>query len=293
MRRLWLAAGLLTVAQGILCAHSQSSTPPIQAAQLVREVVYNELHDHDSHGYWRYWIERHTSKESRLDEQVETAEGPIARLNLTNGRSPDAQEKQAEQTRINRLLNSPEELARHRQQYAEDEKRIGRIVALLPDAYLYEYDGEENGCHRLRFQPNPNYLAHSIEARIFHAMSGTLWVDARMKRMARLDGRLGENLEFGYGILGRLYKGGWFQLRRTQVSASDWKTERLEVHMNGRALVFKSIAHETSEIRGGFVPVPAGLNLAQGIALLDRAREQAQDPVQPALYNPAALTVLR
>jgi hypothetical protein len=35
-------------------------------------------------------------------------------------------------------------------------------------------------------------------------------------------------------------------------------------------LLFKSIARETNEKRGGFVPVPAGLNLAQGMALLDQ-----------------------
>ena len=42
--------------------------------------------------------------------------------------------------------------------------------------FSYEYAGEENGCYRLRFRPNPDYPAHSIEARIFHAMSGELWV---------------------------------------------------------------------------------------------------------------------
>jgi hypothetical protein len=143
-------------------------------------------------------------------------------------------------------------------------------VALLPNAFLFEYIGEENGCYQLRFHPNPAFPAHSIEERIFHAMSGELWVDARSKRLARLDGHLEENVDFGFGILGRLYKGGWFQLQRVQVSATDWKTQRLEVHMSGRALLFKSIARETNEKRGGFVPVPAGLNLAQGMALLDQ-----------------------
>ncbi len=41
-------------------------------------------------------------------------------------------------------------------QYDEDEERIGRILALLPEAFVYEYDGEENGCYRLRFRPNPD-----------------------------------------------------------------------------------------------------------------------------------------
>jgi hypothetical protein len=99
-------------------------------------------------------------------------------------------------------------------------------------------------------------------------MSGDLWIDARMKHLVRLDGQLQNNVDFGYGILGRLYKGGWFKLQRVQVSATDWKTERLEVHMNGRAMLLKTIARETSEVRGDFSPVPAAMNLEQGIDML-------------------------
>jgi len=256
-------------------------------AQLVREVVYNELHDHQRHGYWRYWIEHRTQKETHLDEQIETADGPITRTALNNGLPLNPEARQIEQARLYRLLTSPSEQARHRQEYTDDEKRIGRIVALLPDAFLYEYAGEENGCHRLRFRPNPDYPAHSIEARIFHAMSGELWVDARHKRMARLDGHLVENVDFGYGILGRLYKGGWFRLERTQVSATDWKTKQLEVHMNGRAMLFKTIARETSEVRGGFAPVPAAMSLSQGLTLI------GQPPAPAPAPTPAALALRR
>ncbi len=271
-RRLFLLrwAGILALAIMAGRVSAQQLQPP--PGQLVREVVYNELHDHELHGYWRFWIERHAQNETRLEEQVETADGPVSRLARSNGQPLDAAGRLAEERRLQRLLNSPAEQARHRQEHAEDEKRIGRIVALLPDAFLYEYAGVEKDCYRLRFRPNPEYSAHSIEARIFHAMSGELWIDSRYKRMARLDGRIEENVDFGYGILGRLYKGGWFQLQRTRVSATDWKTENLEVHMNGRAMLFKTIARETSEKRGGFLPVPAGLNLAQGVSLLDQAQ---------------------
>jgi hypothetical protein len=278
--------GILTLAQGVCCAQSQQ---PTSAGQLVREVVYNELNDHQGHGYWRYWVERNTPRETRLEEQIETAEGPITRLTLSNGHPPSAEAEVEEQERLQRLLTSPDEKAKHLREYEENENRIGRILALLPDAFLYDYDGEENGCHRLRFRPNPEYPAHSIEARIFHSMSGTLWVDARYKRLSRLDGHVQENLDFGYGILGRLYKGGWFQLERIQVSPTDWKTERLEVHMCGRALLVKSFARDTSEARGGFAPVPSGMNLAQGMALLRQieARNEAPAPAGATLVTTA------
>jgi len=282
-------AGIIILAQVIVCIHvyAQNLQPPMPPNQLVREVVYNELHDHELHSYWRYWIERNSPKGTRLDEQIETAEGPITRFERSNGHPLDAAERLAEQDRLNHLLNSPAEQARHRQEYAEDEKRIGRIVALLPEAFLYEYAGEENGCYRLRFRPKPEYPARSIEARIFHAMSGELWVSIRYKRLARLDGHLEENVDFGYGILGRLYKGGWFQLQRTRVSDNDWKTERLEVHMKGRAMLFKTIARETSEYRSGFSPVPAGISLGQGVSLLD------QGETSSALISPVSLSFNR
>jgi hypothetical protein len=263
---------VLTAASG---AAQQSQSPAQSPTQseppvtLVREVVYNEMHDHERHGWWRYWIEKHAPKETLLEEQVETSDGPLTRVKQLNGHPLDAKGQQQEEARLQTLLNSPSEQASLKQAYIDDEKRIGRIVALLPEAFLYEDAGEENGLRHLRFRPNPNYPPHSIEARIFHAMTGDLWVDERMKRMAQLKGQLQDNVDFGFGILGRLYKGGWFELQRTQVSTTDWKTERLEVHMNGRAMLFKTIARETSEVRGGFAEVPAAMDLAQGMHLLN------------------------
>ena len=296
MRVLWFTLGILAVTQSALCARSQPAMP---AGQLVREVIYNELHDHERHGYWRYWVERRSQAGTRLEEQVETADGPIARLALNNGSplSPEAQ--QQEDDRLQRLLTLPGEQARRLREYDEDEERIGRILALLPDAFVYEYEGEQEGCYRLRFHPNPDYPARSIEAHIFHAMRGTLLVDARSKRLRSLEGRVDDNVDFGFGILGRLYKGGWFRLVRTQVSATDWKTESLEVHMNIRALLVKTFARETSEVRGGFVPVPAGMHLAQGLALLNQSqveaeaqtRSRSQTGIGSPLLAPAALAM--
>jgi hypothetical protein len=283
MRVRWLIPSILTCVPFVMPAQLQGEAQaPETPIQLVRDVVYNELHDHQLHGYWRYWIEKQAQQQTKVVEQVETADGPVTRLVSNGGRPLNAADQQEEQERLDRLLRSPQEQARHRQDYAEDEKRIGRILALLPQAFLFEDAGMENGCFHLRFRPNPDYPPHSIEARVFHAMRGDLWINARFKRMERLDGQLEENVDFGYGILGRLYKGGWFRLQRTQVSSTDWKTERLEIHMNGRALFLKTISRETSEVRRGFAPVPAGLSLEQGMKMLAPAETAAM--VAPASF---------
>ena len=280
MRVLWGMIAVLA-AQGICCAQTQQRIAP---AQLVREVVYNELHDHESHGFWRYWIEHHEQNGRRLENEVETADGPVTRLAGNNGQPLNPAERVREDERLNSLLNSPSQQARHRQEYMDDERRIGRIVALLPDAFVFDFSGEENECLRLRFRPNSDYSAHSIEARIFHSMSGEIWIDMRDKRMARLEGHIEENVDFGFGLLGRLNKGGWFRLQRARASATDWKTEALEVHLSGRAMLFRTIARETSEQRGGFTPVPAGMSLAQGVFLLAHAQTDMAS-IAPASFS--------
>ena len=281
MRVVWIFTGILAAAAATCPALAELAETPDRnepPSKLVREVVYNELHDHDAHGFWRYWVQRRSARGTRVEEQVETCDGPVTRAVLADGRPLDEQGKQLEDARLRELLNSPAEQATHRQAYHDDEGRIGRILTLLPDAFLFEDAGQENDLRHLRFRPNPAYAMRSIEARIFHAMSGDLWLDARMKRLVRLNGVLIENVDFGFGLLGRLYKGGWFQMQRTRVSATDWKTERLEVHMNGRAMLFKTIARETSELRGGFEAVPPRMSLEQGMRVLqekDAARNLA------------------
>ena len=275
-----------SAACGTGCLWAQQTEP---AQQLVREVVYNELHDHDTHGYWRYWIEQRAQNATLLQDQVETTEGPVARLVEANGRPLDTHSREAEQTRLQQLVNSPLGRASHRRAYSEDEKRIGAIFAQLPDAFLFESLGEDNRCRHLRFRPNPGFQAHTIQSRIFHAMSGELWLDTRVKRLLRLEGRLDADLDFGFGLLGHIEKGSWFQMQRVQVSATEWKTEQLEVHISGRAMLFSTIDRNTSELRGGFSSIPAGLDLAGGIRLLEQTDPKTPPNtvarISPALFK--------
>ena len=272
----------IVVAAVVLVARdccAQAKLPAIPPGQLVREVVYNELGDHERHGYWRYFAEKHTQQGTMVEDQIETADGTVKELVLSNGRPLGRTARQVEREQLDHLLASDADKTRLRREHFEDERRVGRILALLPDAFLFEYVNEESGCWHLRFWPNPQYPAQGIEARIFHAMTGELWIDARMKHLVRLDGRLQSNVEFGYGLLGRLYKDGWFRLERTQVSATDWKTNRLEIHMNGRAMLFKTIARETSEVRSNFTPVPAAMSLKQGVDMLSSQNVAVAPPI--------------
>jgi len=97
----------------------------------------------------------------------------VTRLALTNGHPISPETQQQEGARLRRLLSSPAEQARHIRDYAEDEERIGHVVALMADAFVYRYAGEENGCYKLTFSPiriiprtplKPGYSCHERDA---------------------------------------------------------------------------------------------------------------------------------
>jgi hypothetical protein len=58
--------------------------------------------------------------------------------------------------------------------------------------------------------------------------------------------------------------------------------------MSGRAMLFKTIARETSEVRGGFAPVPAAMSVAQGVSLLDQPQpgNAVVSPVSLSMSQP-------
>lgn len=285
MRAWWVLIGLVAAAGGCLAQNTTMEDAAREdPGRLVREVVYNEQHDHAQHGYFQYWVERRTSGGTTLEEQVETAAGPVTRLLQQNGQPVTGQVAAQEEARLELLRDSAAEQAKRRAAYQQDEGRVATILVLLPDAFLYQDEGVADGVRRLHFSPNPNYSAHGVEARVFHGMSGDLWIDLRAKRMRRLEGRVTEAVDFGFGLLGSVEKGSWFRMVRTEASATDWKTEQLEVHMKGHALLFKTIARNTSETRGGFAEVPARMSLMQGIDLLETsdARREAAARIAPA-----------
>jgi hypothetical protein len=285
MRTVWVVIGILAAASAP-CARAAALE---DARTLVREVVYNEQHDHDQHGYWRYWVAKHGQDGTQIEEQVETVDGTVSRVLLHNGQRLDAEGEQVEQAKLRTLLNSPAQQANLRQACREDDDKVGHVLALLPDAFVFQDAGVENGFRHLRYSPNPNYSAHSIEARVFHQLSGDLWVDMRMKRLRRLEGHLDDNVNIGFGMLGRVNKGGWFRLVRTQVSADEWKTERLEVHMNGRALMLKTIGHEANEVRGGFEAVPARMSMTQGLHMLEQGSTECAAAMAMGRFSPKSL----
>src|ERR1035437_2494345 len=112
-------------------------------------------------------------------------------------------------------------------------------------------------------------------------MAGTILVDPQQKRLAHLNGRLVGNVNFGFGILGRLAKGGTFEIERTQVSSSHWKTQLVDIQVSGRMLLFKTVSKQQRETRSDFELAPKDLDVRQAEDLLQSRPDYQAIAVHP------------
>jgi hypothetical protein len=112
-------------------------------------------------------------------------------------------------------------------------------------------------------------------------------VDVRRRRMIEMRGTMVQRVDFGYGILGHVEKGGTFAIHRRQVNATHWKTDLVDVHIQGKVLMLKTVSKDQREARSDFRPVPGGTTLAEARDMLDQAAgESAQARLVPAAAGP-------
>ena len=261
-------------------AHA-AQTPAIPANDLVRVTVQNEIKaSNDPIARHMFASLKQTANGSQTKLFCETRDAMAGMAIAFDGKPLTAQQRQAEEARLEQLKNSPAELARKRQREKDDADRVTRIVRAMPDAFLFEYAGTEHGrpglgregdeLIRLNFRPNPKYEPPSKVEQVLTGMQGNLLVDANKRRIARIDGVLFKEVSFGWGILGHLDKGGHFLVEQGDVGDGSWDMQRMGLTFTGKILLFKHLDIRSTETFSDFRSVPTDLTFAQGVDLLKK-----------------------
>lgn len=279
---------LLLVAFASAGTWTVAEQPPAGAPiELVRRAVQNEIKASNDTASYMFRVRKETPHGSQTRLMVETRDAMAAILVAIDDHPLSLQQREAENARMQRLLNDPDGLRRKHKQEKEDAERIIRIVKALPDALLYEYDGTEAGTPgvgkpgdelvRLKFRPNPHYEPPSRVEQVLTALRGYILIDTNKDRLARIDGTLGKDVGFGWGILGHLDRGGHFLVEQGEVSNDYWEINRMDLSFTGKILFFKGINIKSSEVYGDFRPVPPNLTFAQGVELLRKQEAMLAD----------------
>ena len=242
---------------------------PKEANEYVRETVGRELDAQtNDHSRWRYRIHREDNKGNQDRDVIDTKEGRLSRTLLINGQPLTAEQRANDEARMKKLVEDSNERAKRTKREKDDEDKLTQMFKALPEAFIFKYDGEEGGQVHLTFSPNPHYNAPNRELQVFRALGGKMWIDRTNGRLTRMDGTLLEDVTFGWGLLGRLNKGGTFSVHQDKVSADHWEIVSLEITMTGHAIIFKSINVKQKQRMTDFRRVRDDLTMAQAYQLL-------------------------
>jgi hypothetical protein len=240
-----------------------------EAKEVVQQAVNAELAaNRDDNSHWRY-ID-HRADEHSTFVVVETVHGALKRHLEENGKPASAATIAADNDRLQKFMHDPALQAKQRRDGAHDDKSAAELTDMLPRAFLWTITHETPETITLDFKPNPDFRPPDMEARVMGAMAGTLIVDKKEHRIRTFKGELGDDVTIGYGILGRLRKGGSFDIERKQIAPGLWQITETHVHIDGRALFFKTIGQQQDEVKSDFTPVPLSTSLEQAFTFLDQ-----------------------
>ena len=242
-----------------------SSLPSQKAKELIREACYNEVQQREKRTLWSYVAERHSNNHVFREQVIETGDGPVRHLLSVDGHSPTPAQIKEEDDRHQELLKNPSGRRAIQKQRDDDDKTMQELLRIIPEAFVFEDQGNAGESERIAFHPNPGFRPKTYEQRVLHVLDGIVFIDLHDKRIARLSGSLGARVKFGYGLIGHVEQGGTTEITRVNLSPGVWKTSAEKIDIDGRFVMLKTINKHQDESRTGFEPVAPDTTVAQAL----------------------------
>lgn len=231
------------------------------ARQFVQQAVNNELaKDNADHSHWLYFEVDQKPVNPVKQWVAQTSKGSLKRVIALNGQTLSPAEQRS---RMNQALTDGSVLAKQRKSDAHDDKQAAEMLQMLPHAFIWTRVGERGDETILHFKPDPNFNPPDFESKVFAAMEGDMAVDKKQLRIASLKGRLTQDVKIWGGILGQLNAGGTFDVERRETATGIWQITETHVHMQGHALIFKTISEQEDDVKSEFKELPADITLQQ------------------------------
>jgi hypothetical protein len=249
---------------GLSPLHAQSSK---DTKEIVQTATQAELAaDKNDHTRWRYRDAKSDGTDT-VSIVVETDYGSVRRVIMKNGQPLTEAEARAEDERVQRFIHDPEKLAKQKRDGMQDGKNAEELLNMLPEAFTWKLVSEDAQRYTLHFDPNPSFSPPNMQGRVLGTMAGTLVVNKAQNRIETISGKLTQDVTIGWGLFGRLHEGGTFRVERREVAPGLWQIVETHVHIEGKALFFKTIGEQQDEVQTEFTQVPHGTTLEQAVEM--------------------------
>lgn len=251
---------MMSLLVGRSTLHAQDAKP---AKEIVRTAMQAELAaDKNDHTRWRYRVAKKDGTDT-VSIVVETDHGSVKRTIMKNGRSLTEAEAKLEDEHVQRFIHDSAQLAKQKKDGLQDGKNAEELLNMLPEAFTWKVVSEDAQRITLHFDPNPGFSPPDMQGRVLGTMAGTLVVSKGQNRIETISGKLTQDVTIGWGLLGRLREGGTFRVERREVAPGLWQIVETHVHIEGKALFFKTIGEQQDEVQTEFTQVPPGTTLEQ------------------------------
>jgi hypothetical protein len=267
---------ILALSPGVISAFVLSAVVFAQAShdpqELVRQAVANELAlpflaENCTYQYHRELAGKH---ETLL--MIKSSEGLLVGKVVRVGDVPvSADQARKEDDQLRHLLKDPSAQQQQRRRQQRFAHYIRELIQALPQAFRYTETGTEvaaDGGHliHLDFQPAPDYHPPSAELEVLQGLSGGMVIHDQKKRIMRLEAHLFREIDFGWGILIEVNKGGNLLLERAPASPPGSDVRVFSLNIDGRILLLKKLEIHWSFDH--FAHLPRALDLAAAVNLL-------------------------
>lgn len=246
---------------------SRSSTPLPDLPALLKEVEANQQNVEKLRENYTYTMEQtHLEVDSKGNlrnrgeatyEVFHLGAWRVSKLVARNGQPLSPEEARKEERRVEKIIRDWE--AQQKKAAEKQARREGAAAAGRPSRdedddlsisdFLRVCTLQHPRWERFRgqevlvfeFEPRPGYKARNRAESLVQKLTGTVWIDAKAREIARLEARLVDNFRIGAGLLASVGRGSAFVFEQERVRDEVWLPSYAEVNASARMLLFKGL----------------------------------------------------
>lgn len=236
----------------------------------IKEAADRQLRIIDDEGTFplSYRVRKVDDKDDITRVVIESTGGTVARLIERDGHPLTQAQDDAERSRLNDILLHPEEFRKHQKRNDAVRNYSKDLVHLFPSAMRFHYTAGQPQIPGLGpqvvidYESDPAFQPPTLISQILTGLAGRIWIDTRSRTLVRSEGHIARPVNFGWGMLIRLYPGGSVVFEQTQLAEDRWVYSFVEDHLRMRQVLVhtaeQNVHMSASDFRLSHTPLDSG-----------------------------------
>jgi hypothetical protein len=220
----------------------------------------------------RYRMHKVDAKGDTTRMQIESKQGDVARLIERNGHALAREDNEAEIERLKAILASPDDFLRHHKHDNATRADVTQLVRLIPQAMIFSYTpgqpqrvGMKAAQVVIDVRSDPAFKPPTMLSDALTGIEGRLWIDAASHHLLRIEGRFLKQVNFGYGLVARIFPGGTIEFEQADAGNGRWVYSSLVEDLTVRAMLVKTIPQKSLMTASDFQRLPAPIDFQQAV----------------------------